>query len=357
MYTTAAVRALLSSSSSSLLCTRVQHAHAQHILIYPLPPLPNPGRFVRSSSAEDDLTFCYIRNSQIQSNFTCSNDTSRCAHVGVVQRGSHGREITCVAYATFPAWNCPMIVSAGEDCQIKLKPVLDAKSRLGDACTDASAITTTIKAQSTSIRTLSVLGRMVFSGGGKGMIKCWHLTMLGTAPNATCVADWPPPNYTEDNFRVMSISTYITDPSEVDEAEAASGICTHVGLVVACSDGTVRVMQYNDTSKRFKETAVSPVQSRCPISTAFITVCGVQLAITGSTAGTVSVWDISATADGASPESVRVLEERLCLRHHQSGVNTIQVAVLPGNRALFACQCVSVGTGMQWCGGSGSAYM
>lgn len=66
-----------------------------------------------------------------------------------------------------------MLVSAGEDCQIKLRSVpRDAPGGTGGD--DAGSVTTGIKAQSTSIRTLSSVGKLLFSGGGKAMIKCWR---------------------------------------------------------------------------------------------------------------------------------------------------------------------------------------
>lgn len=97
--------------------------------------------------------------------------------------------------------------------------------------------------------------------------------MLGLVPNAVKVAEWPPPSYRDDqtNFRVMCISTY-TSPAAATPSGSGSGnagdggdggdgsgggqrkggVHQIIGLVVACSDGVVRVMRYDsENAKRF----------------------------------------------------------------------------------------------------------
>ena len=86
--------------------------------------------------------------------------------------------------AVAPAPATTIMVTAGEDCFIRLSVLSTDGSLHGKPVS--------IKGDSSSVRTLAISGSVLFSAGGKGMVKCWRLSMEGgVEPLAAPLVEWP----------------------------------------------------------------------------------------------------------------------------------------------------------------------
>lgn len=293
--------------------------------------------FASGSNMAYNHVFVFIRNSLVNSSSISPSAGPGRAYPAVVHPGLGGREVSTVKLLRWWPDAAPMpitvMITSGEDCFIRLS-VLSAENGA------IQGKPVSIKADSSSIRTLAISGSVLFAAGGKGVVKCWRLSIEGGATPSALAAplvEWPPSYWKPvPDYRIMSVDAF------------ELGGRWH-GAVIARSDGNVQFLRVNEDTCRVEELGLSDKPARCQLSAAHIYVAGARrggdagvgggarFAAAGGTDGFVSIWRVTDVfskseetfAAGGTAAVAPVVRHRL----HQSGVNALELTLLGGNAA------------------------
>ena len=281
----------------------------------------------------DDLmaahAFAYVRNRKINL-FRVAAPTGVLRHGmrPVVQPSFHGKEVCCglmvpgvdgdVDYVN--GMGDYFVISGGEDCQMRVSKANPANStavEIGDA----------VQGHSSSIRTMVlaeggvVSHRLLFTGGGQGLLKCWRLRQERGLLTIYLLSEWPPLQKMARDYRLMALLAFAT---ATGGAEAEGGAGEHL-LLAACSDGVIRVCTFAEENNRFDELeAEFHIYNRCVLSLASIEVADQTVVLAGATDGVVTFLAL----DRAAKHLVPLTTARI----HQSGINVLAAQACTGDQ-------------------------
>lgn len=234
--------------------------------------------------------------------------------------GISPRELNCLSsFHSYPS----ALLFGGEDGTIYVCKFSEDHSVLEKRITLTSHIS--------SVRCLSTHGNFFFSAGGRAQLKAWRFE-LDLENEITCVEEAShmlkgernprsPPSI-DPEMRYMSICSV---PNEDDNSDV-------VQLVAGYSDGALRWLTFDSTSKTIQVNGESMFHGKCVLKLFAVQLPTDKVLISTATDGRVALWYLVPEMFEAS-NSVR--EPFWSTRSHQSGVNSIHVRLLPATEGTI----------------------
>ena len=339
-----------------------QHAHLGSTSVLYVPTPGSRATTMAALNSKDDKRDVVLEIHAIPNEPTSGpQGTTNLFHQTSLHTNYHGRLSTAVRWiplhgksSTFSTFR--FIVTGGEDNAVKLLRYDSTNQTI--TCIDSSEVHTS------AVFALDVLPvqnhrgstpstHLLFSAGGNNMLSWWtidtsnplnaRLQLIGSHKQTSVVLNTKETE--DDDCRYMSMVAMACGASNEQHGQKTTPSCLFQSRndttspvsqtsIVLCgsSQGTVSVFRCDVSKEKTIEhlhTFHLPGMARKPLlSLATISHHGVHLAVTGSTDGTIAVWDVSWAVQGAAGPSM--MAPIAVLQWHNMGVNAIAARAILG---------------------------
>lgn len=265
----------------------------------------------------DELRFCFIKHGELIHHQKPLNRLV--LESPLIRPRFHSHKINCCTLLNLSGSKA-IIATGGEDNKILIEELMENN----ELC-----FVQTLSGHISSVRTLSscklAKETLLISGGGRSQLMVWSIRVNANKVYTKLLDNhfnWKAQDLAKKHWKDFEIQPdtqvrYLASqiiPSDKD-----------LLIVMACSDGCVRVFSFDRETEKVRFVHQSKVSNFCPLSLSSMD----DILLVGTSDGRISFWKVQSLSGNLTLEMVY---ETIC---HQSGVNCIQARIENDKRWLI----------------------